>query len=202
LTHKDQAFRDDEEAKIEWWRKCNSMPIDMVVTNIQPDICEDVPQPLLDLFQDFTLLRDGQRHYPFKHQAEAFKIVGQEQREVFLVAGTASGKTLAIAIPLFWKLKQGLIERVLIMYPTVALLEDQRTVMDTLSEITGLEVGQLHGGMSRSKLMQALNKPVILATPDEVYWFFRKNVKYNSLLIYGLPWLMSLSWMKATCSMA
>lgn len=162
------------------------MPISMVVTNKQPEISEDVPRPLLDLFQDYTFGRDGQRHYPFKHQAEAFRLVGLENKEAFLVAGTASGKTLAIAIPLFWKLKQGLIKKVLLMYPTVALLEDQRKVMDTLAEITGLEVGQLQGGMSRTKLIEALNKPVILATPDEVYWFFRKNVKYNSLLIYGL----------------
>lgn len=162
------------------------MPISMVVTNKQPEISKDVPRPLLDLFQDYTFGRDGQRHYPFKHQAEAFRLVGLENKEVFLVAGTASGKTLAIAIPLFWKLKQGLIKKVLLMYPTVALLEDQRKVMDTLAEITGLEVGQLQGGMSRTKLIEALNKPVILATPDEVYWFFRKNVKYNSLLIYGL----------------
>jgi ERCC4-related helicase len=164
----------------------NYMPISMVVTNKQPDISEDVPQPLLDLFQDFTFKRDGQRLYPFKHQAKVFKLVGQDQKAVFLVAGTASGKTLAIAIPLFWKLKQGIIKKVLLMYPTVALLEDQRKVMDTLAEITGLEVGQLQGGMSRTKLIEALNKSVILATPDEVYWFFRKNVKYNSLLIYGL----------------
>lgn len=162
------------------------MSISMVVTNRPPEISEDVPKALLDLFQDFTFRRDKQRLYPFKHQAEVFKLVSQEQNDVFLVAGTASGKTLAIAIPLFWKLKQGIIRKVLLMYPTVALLEDQRRVMDTLSEITDLEVGQLHGGMSRTKLIEALNKPVILATPDEVYWFFRKNVKYNSLLIYGL----------------
>ncbi|MFB3764874.1 MAG: DEAD/DEAH box helicase [Methanotrichaceae archaeon] len=162
------------------------MPISMVVTNRQPKICEDASQPLLGLFQDFTFKRDGQRLYPFMHQVEVFKLVSQDQKEVFLVAGTASGKTLAIAIPLFWKLKQGLIKKVLLMYPTVALLEDQRKVMDTLAEITGLEVGQLQGGMSRTKLIEALNKPVILATPDEIYWFFRKNVKYNSLLIYGL----------------
>jgi len=162
------------------------MPISMVVANIQPEISEDLPQQLLDLFQDYTFHRDGQRYYPFKHQAEAFRLVGIENKEAFIVAGTASGKTLAIAIPLFWKLKQGLIRKVLLMYPTVALLEDQRKVMDTLAEITGLEVGQLQGGMSRSKLIEALNKPVILATPDEVYWFFRKNVKYSSLLIYGL----------------
>lgn len=162
------------------------MPLSAMVINKKPEICEDVSQPLLTLFQDYTFQRDGQRLYPFRHQAETFKLVGQEQKDVFLVAGTASGKTLAIAIPLFWKLKEGLIKKVLLMYPTVALLEDQRKVMDTLGEITGLEVGNLQGGLPRTKLIEALNKPVILATPDEVYWFFRKNVKYNSLLIYGL----------------
>ena len=162
------------------------MPLSVMVTNKQSEISENVPRPLLDLFQHYTFYKDGQRYYPFEHQAETFRLVGLENKEAFIVAGTASGKTLAIAIPLFWKLKQGLIRKVLLMYPTVALLEDQRRVMDALAEITGLEVGQLQGGMSRTKLIEALNKPIILATPDEVYWFFRKNVKYNSLLIYGL----------------
>ena len=162
------------------------MPLTMVVTNRQPDNSREAQQPLLDLFQEFTLRRYKQRFLPFTHQAQVFRLVGEENGEAFLVAGTAAGKTLAIGVPLFWKLQQGLIRRVLLMYPTVALLEDQRKVMDTLAELTGLEVGQLQGGMSRSQLIAALNKPVILATPDEVYWFFRKNVKHNSLLIYGL----------------
>ncbi len=79
------------------------MPLSAMVINQKPEICEDVSQPLLTLFQDYTFQRDGQRLYPFRHQAETFKLVGQEQKDVFLVAGTASGKTLAIAIPLFWK---------------------------------------------------------------------------------------------------
>lgn len=162
------------------------MPLTIAVTNRPPDSSREVPQPLLVLFQEFTLRRYGQRFLPFEHQARIFRLVGEGEGEAFLVAGTAAGKTLAIGVPLLWKLKQGLIQRVLLMYPTVALLEDQRKVMDTLAEITGLEVGQLQGGMSHSQLIAALNKPIILATPDEVYWFFRKNVKYNSLLIYGL----------------
>src|SRR5574341_1638996 len=72
------------------------------------------------------------------------------------------------------------------MYPTLALLEDQRKVMDRLAENTGLEIGELKGGLTRSQLIASLNKQVLLATPDAVYWFFRKNVKYSSLLIYGL----------------
>ena len=140
-----------------------------------------MPQPLLNLFQRY--LNGG--HSPFRHQAEIFRLV-TENREVFLVAGTAAGKTLSIAVPLFEKLRTGRIRKALWLYPTIALMEDQRRVMDALGRLTGLAVGQLQGGMSRTELMATLNKPVILATPDEVYWFFRKNVKYNGLLIYGL----------------
>lgn len=158
------------------------MPLTMMVENQPPETSGEVSKPILDLFQKYV----AGNYLPFRHQAEAFHLVGEEDKEVFLVAGTASGKTLAIAVPLFLKLKEGRIKRVLLMYPTVALLEDQRKVMDKLAEITGLEVGQLQGGLSRSNLIAALNKPVILATPDEIYWFFRKNVKYSSLLVYGL----------------
>jgi len=157
------------------------MSLSILVANKPPHTDSSVSQPLLDLFQRCV----GAGHIPFRHQAEAFRIVAHDQ-EALLIAGTAAGKTLAIAVPLFHKLVTGCIRRVLLMYPTIALMEDQRRTMDKLAEITGLEVGQLQGGLSRTKLIAALNKPVILATPDEVYWFFRKNVKYSSLLIYGL----------------
>ena len=158
------------------------MPLTVLVTNQPPETdANNVAQPLLELFRACA----GQDCAPFQHQAEAFRQIA-ENKEVFLVAGTAAGKTLAIAVPLFAKLRIGQIRKVLLMYPTIALMEDQQRVMDALAKITGLEIGQLQGGMSRTELVAALNKPVILATPDEVYWFFRKNVKYGGLLIYGL----------------
>jgi superfamily II DNA/RNA helicase len=161
------------------------MPLTILVTNQPPDTDESVPQPLRELFQAYTQTRD-KRIYPlFQHQAEVFRAIAQDE-EAFLVAGTAAGKTLAIAVPLFHKLTTERIRKILLMYPTIALMEDQRKVMDRLAEITGLEVAQIQGGMSRSQLIAALNKPVILATPDAIYWFFRKNVKYSGLLIYGL----------------
>ncbi|MEW6171548.1 MAG: DEAD/DEAH box helicase [Bacillota bacterium] len=163
------------------------MSISFTVTNQPPERVEldGTALPLVELFQSYTQAKDG-RHYPlFRHQAEVFNLLMQD-KEIFLVAGTAAGKTLAVAVPLFHKLATGRIRKVLLMYPSVALMEDQRRVMDELARLTGLEVGQLQGGMSRTELMASLNKPVIMATPDEVYWFFRKNVKYSSLLIYGL----------------
>ena len=156
-----------------------------VVTNQALERDEHVPSSLLDLFQKYTLEKYGEKFPPFTHQAEVFRQI-DANKEVFLVAGTAAGKTLAVAVPLFKKLQNRRIRKVLLMYPTIALMDDQRQVMDDLGEITGVKVGQLQGGMSRAKLIDALNKPVILSTPDTIYWFFRKNVKYSSVLIYGL----------------
>ncbi len=120
-------------------------------------------------------------------QEEAFRHV-LEGKAVRLVAGTASGKTLAVALPLFEKLERGEIQKVIFLYPTLALMEDQRRVMDLLAGVYGFEgaTGTIRGGMPRSRLVDALGKKVIVATPDAIYWFLRKNVKYSHLLIYGL----------------
>lgn len=159
------------------------MSIEIKVTNLQPDIDENVNAGMRDLFGAYA----GDQAKLFRHQAEAFRAI-EQNRELFLVAGTAAGKTLSVAVPLFWKLERGLIRKVMLLYPTVALLEDQAKVMRRLAEITGLagEIGKLQGGVSRGELIQGLNKKILLATPDEIYWFFRKNVKYNALLVYGL----------------
>ncbi len=155
------------------------------VTNQGPNYEKEchIPGDVLKLFRDALELPHA---LPFTHQAEAFRCIGEADQEVALIAGTAAGKTLAAAVPLFWKLRERRIKKVLFMYPTLALLEDQRKVMDRLAEITGLEIGEIKGGLSKSHLIASLNKHVILATPDAIYWFFRKNVKYNALLIYGL----------------
>lgn len=168
------------------------MTIDMLIRNTHPDTTSNISPDILQLFQDYHNHVRQERgeslstYFPFKHQADAFHLVGEQSQEAYLVAGTASGKTLAIAVPLFYKLKTKQIRRILLMYPTIALLEDQRRVMDTLAEITGVEIGQIYGGMTRSALISALNKQVILATPDAIYWFFQKNIKYSGLLVYGL----------------
>lgn len=159
--------------------------MEIIVTNQPPESDANVPPPLMELFQKYTLKKYGEEFPPFTHQAEVFRQV-DAGKEVFLVAGTAAGKTLAVAVPLFKKLQNGCIRKVLLMYPTIALMNDQRQVMDGLGEITGVTIGQLQGGMSHSQLIDNLNRQVILATPDAIYWFFQKNVKYTGMLLYGL----------------
>ena len=60
------------------------------------------------------------------------------------------------------------------MYPTIALMDDQRRVMDDLGKITSVEISQLQGGMSHSKLIENLNRQVILATQTQSTGSFRK----------------------------
>ena len=159
--------------------------MEITVTNQSPEKNTDVPPPLLELFQKYTLEKYGKQFPPFTHQAAVFRQIDAD-KEIFLVAGTAAGKTLAVAVPLFHKLQSGGIRKASLMYPTIALMDDQRRVMDDLGEITGVTIGQLQGGMSHSQLVDNLNRQVILATPDAVYWFFQKNVKYTGMLLYGL----------------
>ncbi len=144
--------------------------------------------PDSQIMNRFQVFLENDEAEPLCHQAEAFREV-LSGRAVRLEAGTASGKTLSVALPLFEKLERGKTRRILFLYPTLALMEDQRRVMDRLAEIYGLEepaVGTIRGGMSRSSVAAALGRKVIVATPDAVYWFLRKNVKYSHLLIYGL----------------
>lgn len=159
---------------------------EILVTNAGPKTTTQTHAPSLALFQSYCEEESNTRYEPFEHQAAVFDLVGAEDKSVMLVAGTAAGKTLALGAPLFHKLATDRICRILLMYPTIALMNDQRRVMDRLATLTDQEVGHIQGGMRRTALIAALNKPVIVATPDAIYWFFRKNIKYSGLLIYGL----------------
>ena len=156
------------------------------VSNEGPRNSTQADQTLLNLFHHYTREVYNEQYDPFEHQAEVFRLIGEEDKSVMLVAGTAAGKTLSVGVPLFRKLATRRIQRILLMYPTIALMNDQRRVMDRLAELTDQQVGHIQGGMKRTALIAALNKPVIVATPDAIYWFFHKNIKYAGLLIYGL----------------
>mgnify|MGYP006271637627 FL=1 len=125
--------------------------------------------------------------YPYNHQYKVFEKIMNDE-EILLTAGTSAGKTLAHSIPLFYKIKKKLIDKILLLYPTRALLQDQKEEMKELAEVYGLqdEIAEIKGGMTRSQVIKSLNKKIIIATPDSIYWFFNKNIKYSSFLIYGL----------------
>src|SRR5450759_2745413 len=95
------------------------------VTNRPPDnaTAKDVDATLLGSFRRAL---DDQSACAYEHQADAFCQVLNDG-EVALVAGTAAGKTYAAALPLLHKLfVSRRIRKALFLYPTRALLEDQR----------------------------------------------------------------------------
>ncbi|MFC4769543.1 DEAD/DEAH box helicase [Effusibacillus consociatus] len=136
------------------------------------------------LFQDYI---GNNKIYPFHHQYQAFQLL-RKGEECVLVAGTAAGKTLAVVIPLLLRIKNGSSNKVLFLYPTLALLEDQLETIRKVASLVGYgdQIGYIYGGMSRSELISQMVKPVLVATPDAIYWFLEKNVKYSPVLFYGL----------------
>lgn len=164
------------------------MAIEVLVTNTPPEMDDDVSKSELELFRKYMEVKNGPGDFiPFKHQAEAFKTISSG-KEALLVAGTAAGKTLAVAIPVFTNILKNKTKKAMFLYPTIALMEDQQKVLLEIAKLTGLEdeIGYIQGGMTRGRLTENLAKRIIVATPDAIYWFFRKNIKYSSLLIYGL----------------
>ena len=102
--------------------------MEILVTNIPPEINSDVDIPELQLFRAYV---GDNNALPYFHQSLAFKQI-RKGENVTLVAGTAAGKTLAVAVPLLIKLKSDRIKKVMFLYPTIALLEDQQQVIQRL----------------------------------------------------------------------
>lgn len=99
-------------------------------------------------------------------QSEAWYAV-KEGRNVALVAPTSSGKTMAIAAPIFEFSKP-----TVFVYPFRALVLDQTNQLARIAELFGIkkeEFGTMIGGTSYREIAEALErKNYILATPDKL----------------------------------
>lgn len=158
--------------------------IKLKVVNVPPQIEKDVPPELLDIFRKCL---NHESIYPFTHQAEAWD-KALKGESLYLVAGTAAGKSLAALVPLIYNIANNQSQKLVCMYPLRALLEDQLKIVYKLASILDLkdEVGVLKGGQYRTEVINTLTKKIIVATPDAVYWLFRRRTKYNSLMMYSL----------------
>jgi DEAD/DEAH box helicase domain-containing protein len=67
----------------------------------------------------------------YTHQAEAWRLA-QSGRNVMIVTGTASGKTLAYNLPILDRLMQNSEGRALYIFPTKALAHDQASALQSL----------------------------------------------------------------------
>ena len=131
--------------------------LDLLVTSQPPEPATEgsVDPAMLTLFRSVIKSPDA---LPYTHQAETFAHVLAD-REVALVAGTAAGKTFAIALPILAKAcTLDRARKVVFMYPTRALLADQRRVLGRVVAALGRPedmIGEIRGGMTSAQLIRA-----------------------------------------------
>jgi DEAD/DEAH box helicase domain-containing protein len=79
---------------------------------------------------------DNEGIRPYIHQAESFH-AAQSGEDIILTTPTASGKTLAFALPIFDRLLSDPDARALLLYPTKALARDQLAALKAIDSATG-----------------------------------------------------------------
>lgn len=110
----------------------------------------------------------------YSHQAETYRLL-QEGRHVIVTTPTASGKTGAFFPALFGGLEADPQATALLVYPLVALGQDQREKLDAFAERGGFswEIGEFQGSAAPA---QAFREGVrmVTATPDKLHWALDK----------------------------
>jgi len=102
-------------------------------------------------------------------QTETFERI-RAGRSLALVAPTSSGKTLAVAAPLFESQ-----HKAVFVYPFRALVVDQTNQLVRYGMLFGLntdDFAQVMGGTPQRALAAAVEKPYILMTPDKLVSLF------------------------------
>ncbi|MDR7868402.1 MAG: DEAD/DEAH box helicase [Sporomusaceae bacterium] len=123
----------------------------------------------------------------FLHQATAItKALGGEN--VVISTGTASGKTLCFALPVFHFLMQDPNAKAMFFYPTKALAGDQLQSLSDVAKALGLGkiVYRFDGDVQDAERREALRKGrVFICTPDVLHaTILRRNedAEYHALL--------------------
>jgi len=106
------------------------------------------------------------------HQAEAISLVN-DGKEVLVVTGTASGKTLCYALPIAENLIKDKETKALLLFPTKALCQDQFKNFSLLMEASGLseKMAGVFDGDTPSSLRRKLREQasVIFSNPDMIH---------------------------------
>ncbi|HLU48602.1 MAG TPA: DEAD/DEAH box helicase, partial [Planctomycetota bacterium] len=107
----------------------------------------------------------------WSHQERAIRL-GLEGRDVLVVTGTASGKTLSYNLPILNSFLQGDGGYALYLYPTKALAQDQMRVLSEMIRELGLEIeAGVYDGDTEPTRRRSLRKcgRLILTNPDMLH---------------------------------
>lgn len=128
----------------------------------------------------------------YSHQVNAIK-TALSGNNVVLATGTASGKTISFALPVFNSLLNNKESRAIFFYPTKALAGDQLKALQKMAERFGLgdTIFRFDGDVDTAGRKRAMQKGrILLCTPDVLhttmlkrnneadYDAFFKNLKY------------------------
>ena len=130
----------------------------------------EVLRPRLPAALGHALVDSGIRQL-YAHQVATVAAVRQGHN-VVLASPTASGKTLAFALPALERALQQPGARALYLYPTKALIADQLRALRGLTARLELRVGVLTGDTPREQRIALANDPptILLANPDILHY--------------------------------
>ena len=112
----------------------------------------------------------------YDHQASALYHL-LKRNNVLLSTKTASGKSLVFMSFAIDKLLKSPDSRIMVLYPTRALIEDQLLRWQQLSESFGFKTGFLHGQVEREEKLKVLETcQIVLCTPDILHYWLMPNL--------------------------
>lgn len=131
-----------------------------------------------------NLIQRGINHL-FRHQETSW-YASKEGKNVILVTGTASGKSLAYNLPILDSLLQDENARALYIFPTKALSQDQQTkLLDLTSEIEDQKYGVTKNNPNQESLHEF---PVPIAVYDgDTKSNARRLIRENARIILSNP---------------
>jgi len=124
-----------------------------------------------------TLLADQGINSLYSHQLKVWQMA-KSGKNITLVTGTSSGKTLAYSLPIIDKIYKSKNSRALFLFPTKALAHDQLTFLRKFKDLTA----QAYDGDTPKHLRKSIriNAQLIVSNPDMLHL---------GILPYHLEWL-------------
>lgn len=124
-------------------------------------------------------------HPLYRHQAEAVERA-RRRRDIVVVTGTASGKSLCYNLPILERCLGDPRARALYLFPTKALINDQAATLTGLLARLGdprITVGRLHGDLSQAERQAARATPprLALSNPETVHWMLARHPNWRTL---------------------
>lgn len=123
--------------------------------------------------------------YPlYRHQAEAIERA-RKGRDIVVVTGTASGKSLCYNLPILERCMADRRARALYLFPIKALINDQAHSLEQLIDRLGdpsITVARLHGDLAQAerRLTRATPPRLALSNPEFVHWMLARHPDYRS----------------------